>query len=182
MICSFTSPLWTNSLKTYCGCRCWKLHPGLWVPPAEVFTTCSGTGTVATTNRAYIREQIAASSPAKITALLWTLPHCRRTGTSSSPTPTTTPTRASYTTQNPCSGSGSWLDALTKNGLFFSLIWYAAFLPSVQFHPEHKAGPTDLVSLFDVFLSTVKDHKEGNVSKSGTCYSISNTHLWFILL
>ncbi|TWW68503.1 CAD protein [Takifugu flavidus] len=37
---------------------------------------------------------------------------------------------------------------------------------SVQFHPEHKAGPTDLVSLFDVFLSTVKDHKEGNVSKS----------------
>uniref|UniRef100_A0A8D0AH72 Multifunctional protein CAD n=1 Tax=Sander lucioperca TaxID=283035 RepID=A0A8D0AH72_SANLU len=33
---------------------------------------------------------------------------------------------------------------------------------SVQFHPEHMAGPTDLVSLFDVFLETVKDHKEGN--------------------
>uniref|UniRef100_A0AAQ6A185 Carbamoyl-phosphate synthetase 2, aspartate transcarbamylase, and dihydroorotase n=1 Tax=Amphiprion ocellaris TaxID=80972 RepID=A0AAQ6A185_AMPOC len=32
---------------------------------------------------------------------------------------------------------------------------------SVQFHPEHMAGPTDLVSLFDVFLNTVKDHKEG---------------------
>uniref|UniRef100_A0A7N8XI15 Carbamoyl-phosphate synthetase 2, aspartate transcarbamylase, and dihydroorotase n=1 Tax=Mastacembelus armatus TaxID=205130 RepID=A0A7N8XI15_9TELE len=30
---------------------------------------------------------------------------------------------------------------------------------SVQFHPEHMAGPTDLVSLFDVFLDTVKDHK-----------------------
>uniref|UniRef100_A0A8C4HQ81 Multifunctional protein CAD n=1 Tax=Dicentrarchus labrax TaxID=13489 RepID=A0A8C4HQ81_DICLA len=33
---------------------------------------------------------------------------------------------------------------------------------SVQFHPEHMAGPTDLVGLFDVFLDTVKDHKEGN--------------------
>uniref|UniRef100_A0A4W5KC59 Carbamoyl-phosphate synthetase 2, aspartate transcarbamylase, and dihydroorotase n=1 Tax=Hucho hucho TaxID=62062 RepID=A0A4W5KC59_9TELE len=32
---------------------------------------------------------------------------------------------------------------------------------SVQFHPEHMAGPTDLVSLFDVFLDTVRDHKEG---------------------
>uniref|UniRef100_A0A4W6DFP2 Multifunctional protein CAD n=1 Tax=Lates calcarifer TaxID=8187 RepID=A0A4W6DFP2_LATCA len=31
---------------------------------------------------------------------------------------------------------------------------------SVQFHPEHMAGPTDLVSLFDVFLDAVKDHKE----------------------
>lgn len=41
------------------------------------------------------------------------------------------------------------------------------FLPSVQFHPEHKAGPTDLESLFDIFLQTVKEHKEGNVSKSG---------------
>uniref|UniRef100_A0A665WJR6 Carbamoyl-phosphate synthetase 2, aspartate transcarbamylase, and dihydroorotase n=1 Tax=Echeneis naucrates TaxID=173247 RepID=A0A665WJR6_ECHNA len=34
---------------------------------------------------------------------------------------------------------------------------------SVQFHPEHMAGPTDLVSLFDIFLDTVRDHKEGNV-------------------
>uniref|UniRef100_A0A669E644 Carbamoyl-phosphate synthetase 2, aspartate transcarbamylase, and dihydroorotase n=1 Tax=Oreochromis niloticus TaxID=8128 RepID=A0A669E644_ORENI len=38
---------------------------------------------------------------------------------------------------------------------------------SVQFHPEHMAGPTDLVSLFDVFIETVKDHKEGNTGKSG---------------
>ncbi|KAK2889896.1 CAD protein [Channa argus] len=37
---------------------------------------------------------------------------------------------------------------------------------SVQFHPEHMAGPTDLVSLFDVFLATVKDHKEGKATKS----------------
>uniref|UniRef100_A0A3Q3MUS2 Multifunctional protein CAD n=1 Tax=Mastacembelus armatus TaxID=205130 RepID=A0A3Q3MUS2_9TELE len=37
---------------------------------------------------------------------------------------------------------------------------------SVQFHPEHMAGPTDLVSLFDVFLDTVKDHKGGKTTKS----------------
>lgn len=38
---------------------------------------------------------------------------------------------------------------------------------SVQFHPEHMAGPTDLVSLFDVFLDTVKDAKDGKAGKSG---------------
>lgn len=38
---------------------------------------------------------------------------------------------------------------------------------SVQFHPEHMAGPTDLVSLFDVFLDTVKDHKDGNAANTG---------------
>uniref|UniRef100_A0A3Q2T4G5 Multifunctional protein CAD n=1 Tax=Fundulus heteroclitus TaxID=8078 RepID=A0A3Q2T4G5_FUNHE len=37
---------------------------------------------------------------------------------------------------------------------------------SVQFHPEHMAGPTDLVGLFDVFLDAVKDHKVGNGKKS----------------
>ncbi|XP_019738270.1 multifunctional protein CAD isoform X1 [Hippocampus comes] len=37
---------------------------------------------------------------------------------------------------------------------------------SVQFHPEHTAGPTDLVGLFDVFLDTVRDYKEGNTDKS----------------
>uniref|UniRef100_A0A3Q4GZG9 Multifunctional protein CAD n=1 Tax=Neolamprologus brichardi TaxID=32507 RepID=A0A3Q4GZG9_NEOBR len=37
---------------------------------------------------------------------------------------------------------------------------------SVQFHPEHMAGPTDLVGLFDVFIETVEDHKEGNTGKS----------------
>ncbi|XP_064196290.1 CAD protein isoform X2 [Anguilla rostrata] len=36
---------------------------------------------------------------------------------------------------------------------------------SVQFHPEHMAGPTDLVSLFDVFLDTVRDFKEGKRGK-----------------
>uniref|UniRef100_A0AAY4EI46 Multifunctional protein CAD n=1 Tax=Denticeps clupeoides TaxID=299321 RepID=A0AAY4EI46_9TELE len=33
------------------------------------------------------------------------------------------------------------------------------------FHPEHMAGPTDLVSLFDVFLDTVKDSKWGKTGK-----------------
>lgn len=47
---------------------------------------------------------------------------------------------------------------------------------SVQFHPEHKAGPTDLVSLFDVFLETVKDYKEGNATKSGTSFSVFKAH------
>lgn len=42
------------------------------------------------------------------------------------------------------------------------------FSHSVQFHPEHSAGPTDLVSLFDVFLDTVRDHKEGTATKTGT--------------
>uniref|UniRef100_W5NFZ0 Multifunctional protein CAD n=1 Tax=Lepisosteus oculatus TaxID=7918 RepID=W5NFZ0_LEPOC len=35
---------------------------------------------------------------------------------------------------------------------------------SVQFHPEHMAGPTDLVNLFDVFLGTVRDFKQGKNS------------------
>ncbi|KAI9547318.1 hypothetical protein NQZ68_018542 [Dissostichus eleginoides] len=37
---------------------------------------------------------------------------------------------------------------------------------SVQFHPEHMAGPRDLVGLFDVFLDTVRGHKEGNITTS----------------
>ncbi|XP_039548605.1 CAD protein isoform X2 [Pimephales promelas] len=37
---------------------------------------------------------------------------------------------------------------------------------SVQFHPEHMAGPTDLISLFDVFLDAVKDAKDGKAGKS----------------
>ena len=31
---------------------------------------------------------------------------------------------------------------------------------SVQFHPEHMAGPQDLEMLFDIFLSTVRQHKQ----------------------
>uniref|UniRef100_A0A8B9J9G6 Carbamoyl-phosphate synthetase 2, aspartate transcarbamylase, and dihydroorotase n=1 Tax=Astyanax mexicanus TaxID=7994 RepID=A0A8B9J9G6_ASTMX len=38
---------------------------------------------------------------------------------------------------------------------------------SVQFHPEHMAGPADLVSLFDVFLDAVRDFKMGTANKSG---------------
>ncbi|KAG7280374.1 hypothetical protein CRUP_022202 [Coryphaenoides rupestris] len=37
---------------------------------------------------------------------------------------------------------------------------------SVQFHPEHMAGPMDLVGLFDVFIDTVREHKEGRPGKS----------------
>ncbi|CAL8315987.1 unnamed protein product [Lota lota] len=37
---------------------------------------------------------------------------------------------------------------------------------SVQFHPEHMAGPADLVGLFDVFIDTVGDHKEGRPGRS----------------
>ncbi|KAI6219197.1 CAD protein [Aphelenchoides fujianensis] len=33
---------------------------------------------------------------------------------------------------------------------------------SVQFHPEHAAGPTDMECLFDVFFETMKEWKTGN--------------------
>lgn len=49
-------------------------------------------------------------------------------------------------------------------------------LSSVQFHPEHKAGPADLVGLFDVFIDTVKDYKEGNPTKTGTSLSVFKAH------
>ncbi|XP_061756815.1 CAD protein isoform X1 [Nerophis ophidion] len=60
---------------------------------------------------------------------------------------------------------------------------------SVQFHPEHMAGPTDLVGLFDVFLSTVQGHKDGDVGKSGNLTSSSGASssikcfcdMWFSL-
>jgi carbamoyl-phosphate synthase/aspartate carbamoyltransferase/dihydroorotase len=37
---------------------------------------------------------------------------------------------------------------------------------SVQFHPEHTAGPQDLECLFDVFLDTVRDIVTGKPSSS----------------
>ena len=37
---------------------------------------------------------------------------------------------------------------------------------SVQFHPEHTAGPEDLECLFDVFLQTVRDTKAGTMKTS----------------
>ncbi|XP_043538142.1 CAD protein isoform X1 [Chiloscyllium plagiosum] len=38
---------------------------------------------------------------------------------------------------------------------------------SVQFHPEHMAGPTDLENLFDIFLDCVQDVKQGvNLEKT----------------
>uniref|UniRef100_A0A9L0TLZ6 Multifunctional protein CAD n=1 Tax=Equus caballus TaxID=9796 RepID=A0A9L0TLZ6_HORSE len=33
---------------------------------------------------------------------------------------------------------------------------------SVQFHPEHRAGPSDMELLFDIFLETVKEATAGN--------------------
>ncbi|XP_055616059.1 CAD protein [Toxorhynchites rutilus septentrionalis] len=36
---------------------------------------------------------------------------------------------------------------------------------SVQFHPEHTAGPEDLEVLFDVFLDTVREYKGNGYSK-----------------
>ncbi|NXX54588.1 PYR1 protein, partial [Scopus umbretta] len=35
---------------------------------------------------------------------------------------------------------------------------------SVQFHPEHRAGPTDLEGLFDVFVEAVRDLQSGGSS------------------
>ncbi|TKR93417.1 hypothetical protein L596_007878 [Steinernema carpocapsae] len=37
---------------------------------------------------------------------------------------------------------------------------------SVQFHPEHTAGPTDMECLFDVFIDAVRRHKKGDNSVS----------------
>lgn len=128
------------------------------------FLGSTGTVTVVTTSRASTPERAAASSPARTTASPWTRTPYRRTGGCCSPTPTTTPTRASCTRPNPSSGEG--LDL--RVGRPQTHVTSEPFPPpSVQFHPEHSAGPTDLVSLFDVFLQTVKDHKEGNAGKSG---------------
>lgn len=40
---------------------------------------------------------------------------------------------------------------------------------SVQFHPEHTAGPEDLECLFDVFLESIKSQLSG-----GECISVKN--------
>ena len=40
---------------------------------------------------------------------------------------------------------------------------------SVQFHPEHMAGPQDLEVLFDVFLEQVMAHKQGETRFVYTC-------------
>lgn len=37
---------------------------------------------------------------------------------------------------------------------------------SVQFHPEHTAGPQDLECLFDVFFDTVKQSSSGQLDKT----------------
>lgn len=48
---------------------------------------------------------------------------------------------------------------------------------SVQFHPEHRPGPSDMELLFDVFLETVKDAVAGN-SGSQTGKLLYRTRTW----
>uniref|UniRef100_A0A8C6H8W3 Multifunctional protein CAD n=1 Tax=Mus spicilegus TaxID=10103 RepID=A0A8C6H8W3_MUSSI len=54
-----------------------------------------------------------------------------------------------FTNANDCSNEGIVHDSLP----FFS----------VQFHPEHRAGPSDMELLFDVFLETVREAAAGNI-------------------
>lgn len=43
-------------------------------------------------------------------------------------------------------------------------------LHSVQFHPEHRAGPTDLEALFDIFVETARDLRSGDGgARTGGC-------------
>uniref|UniRef100_A0A8C2MEX4 Multifunctional protein CAD n=1 Tax=Cricetulus griseus TaxID=10029 RepID=A0A8C2MEX4_CRIGR len=53
-----------------------------------------------------------------------------------------------FTNANDCSNEGIVHDSLP----FFS----------VQFHPEHRAGPSDMELLFDIFLETVREAVAGN--------------------
>lgn len=136
--------------------------------------------TVAITSLAFIKEQTAVTSPLKIMALLWIPKLFPRTGMCSLPTPMTKPARASFITKNRSLG---WLIYTLINihlinvvEYFKSLIFFffkasILLIFSVQFHPEHMAGPTDLVSLFDVFLDTVRDVKGEKVGNSGEIYN-----------
>lgn len=47
----------------------------------------------------------------------------------------------------------------TNEGIIHSILPYF----SVQFHPEHTAGPEDLENLFDVFIDAVKNFESTNV-------------------
>uniref|UniRef100_A0A915HW31 Carbamoyl phosphate synthase arginine-specific small chain n=1 Tax=Romanomermis culicivorax TaxID=13658 RepID=A0A915HW31_ROMCU len=47
---------------------------------------------------------------------------------------------------------------------------------SVQFHPEHTAGPADLELLFDVFVSAVKDFKANQNKKEADRKEINIRH------
>jgi hypothetical protein len=73
----------------------------------------------------------------------------------------------------------------SKNKTNYNFSFYL-FDFSVQFHPEHSAGPQDLECLFDVFLSIVESYKNGiqsdktvveqitEVLQFGTCVQSSN--------
>ena len=76
----------------------------------------------------------------------------------------TEPMKVSSMTQSLSLGKSSCLfcfrqclySLLSDNRVIFS------FLFSVQFHPEHTAGPEDLELLFDVFLNKVRTSKAGD--------------------
>ncbi|XP_069989210.1 multifunctional protein CAD isoform X7 [Penaeus vannamei] len=50
---------------------------------------------------------------------------------------------------------------------------------SVQFHPEHAAGPEDLESLFDVFLDLARQSGRGVTRENWDMPSIINSHLTY---
>ncbi|KYQ55118.1 CAD protein [Trachymyrmex zeteki] len=60
----------------------------------------------------------------------------------------------------------------SNEGIVHSVLPYF----SVQFHPEHTAGPEDLECLFDVFLESVKDQIISNIidQNNGPCVSVKN--------
>uniref|UniRef100_A0A182Q907 Uncharacterized protein n=1 Tax=Anopheles farauti TaxID=69004 RepID=A0A182Q907_9DIPT len=51
---------------------------------------------------------------------------------------------------------------------------------SVQFHPEHTAGPTDLEVLFDVFLDMVREYRAGPPARSVSVRERLNERLRFV--
>lgn len=60
-------------------------------------------------------------------------------------------------------GTGSWLGGVQGCALPDPLC-------SVQFHPEHRAGPTDLEGLFDIFVETARDLQSGDCgARTGVC-------------
>ena len=44
---------------------------------------------------------------------------------------------------------------------------------SVQFHPEAMGGPTDLEGLFDVFIATCNQHRNGVEKYIHLCVCVS---------
>lgn len=143
----------------------------LWGPGCpglpDACPTTPGTGTAGTTSRACMRTHGAASSRRRTMASPWRQAACRLAGPHSSPMPMTAPMRASSTSTSPSSG-GRRVVAGGARGV------RGCALPdplcSVQFHPEHCAGPTDLEGLFDVFVEAARDLRSRDGSaRTGGC-------------